>query len=67
MNELEELKELVKAPDWDQESRDAIAALEEQFEKAVTDQKLLTIPSVVDYVTYLEQEIEQCNLNYAQL
>lgn len=45
---------------WDEESRQAIVNLEEQFEKAVVDQKLLTIPSVVDYVAYLEGEIKGC-------
>ena len=58
--ELEQLKTLVKGDDWDAESKEYIAKLEEQFEKAVADDKLLTIPSVVDYVAYLKLEIERC-------
>ena len=57
--DLEQLKEIVAGPDWDDDSREYIVKLEEQFEQAVKDSKLLTIPNVVDYVTYLEEDIKE--------
>lgn len=58
--DLEQLKQLVKGDDFDTESKEYIAKLEEQFQKAVVDARLLNIPSVTEYVAHLENEIEQC-------
>jgi hypothetical protein len=55
--DLAELKSIINGPDWEDEDKKYVAELEEQFHRAVADQKLLTIPSVVDFVKHVESEI----------
>lgn len=58
MNEhLEELKRLVNSGEFDAESQQYVKDLEDRFQKAVLDARLLTIPSVIEYVQHLKDEV----------
>jgi len=63
---LEQLKALVYSGEYDEESKREIQRLEERLQRAMVDQKLLTIPAVQEYVIYLEQEIERCKQTLAE-
>jgi len=64
--ELEKLRSIIYSGDYDEESKAEVRRLEERYQRAIADQKLLTIPAVQDYVVYLEQEIERCKQSLAE-
>ena len=60
--ELEQLKKLVLEGGFDSESISNVLNLEYRLQSAISSEKLSLHPAIVEYISYLTQEIDRCKV-----
>lgn len=60
-DDLEQLERLVLDGGFDEESKEQLRQLRNQFEKAVAAEHLAKHSAIAPYIQYLKDEIERCN------
>ena len=62
MKELDQLKQIVFGGGFDEESRSDVLAMEKRLEELVVKEKLTEAPGFKEWIVYLGEEVERCNL-----